>query len=343
MAKVTGLNQSPRAPAMRRAVYFRPGPSGQVAAVWPQRSKASLSPKQKEAIAAFKEAAIIAKYAPAKDQMRSRELAKGSQFLPRDLQYMAIFGRLCSLFFTNGERRYQLASRYDLTELLDILGFAPGSILFRGPEFWEALPPGNAGEVLTTSGALLPPVWAPAAGGAGGGFSGFSGSAGSGVSSLGGATAGNYMVPAKSVDISAAGFISTSTAGNRDYTAYLARIGPAVDGYPILDLVQLGPASASESGPYRVVRLYLDEPVTMIGGQAYSLLWAMQYGNGTNYAHQIANTANNGGMFMSNGPIRSWAFYMAWNTLTPAVSMTPDYTTGRWLNSWVEGALSPED
>lgn len=328
---------------MRRAVTFRPHADGHVAQAWPISRRRSLSPKQKEAIAAFKEAAIVAKYAPAADQMRSREMAHGSQFLPRDLQYMAIFGRLCTLFFTNGERRYQLASRYDLTELLDILGFAPGSILFRGPEFWEALLPGNAGEVLTTSGNLLPPVWAPAAGGAGGGFSGFSGSAGSGVGSLGGATAGNYMVPAKSVDISAAGFISTSTAANRAYTAYLARIGPAIDGYPILDLVQLGPASASESGPYRVVRLYLEEPVTMIGGQAYSLLWTMNHGNGSNYSHQIANSANNGGMFMSNGPIRSSALYFGWNTTAPGVGMVPDHNTNRWLNAWVEGALSPEE
>lgn len=135
-----------------------------VAAAWPKPAKKNLSPKQAEAVAKFKEAAILAKYAPAEDQMTSRQLAEGSQFLPRDLQYMAIYGRLATLFFTNGQRRYQLASRYELTELLDILGFAPGSILFRGPDFWEALSPGIDGQALTIEGGL--PAWG--AGGAGG-------------------------------------------------------------------------------------------------------------------------------------------------------------------------------
>lgn len=173
MAKVTGPHQSPRAPSLRGAFYIRPGRGGMVAVGWPKPPKQRLSPRQQEAVAKFKEAAILAKHAPAEDQMRSRQLAEGSQFLPRDLQYMAIYGRLATLFFTNGQRRYQLASRYELTELLDILGFEPGSVLFRGPEFWEALPPGQVGQVLTAGDAGTPVRWANPSGTANvGGFDG---------------------------------------------------------------------------------------------------------------------------------------------------------------------------
>lgn len=47
-----------------------------------------------------------------------------------------------------------------LQQFLDILSDQPGAILYRAPEQWEALHPGDPGSILTLSTALLP-VWTP--------------------------------------------------------------------------------------------------------------------------------------------------------------------------------------
>lgn len=43
--------------------------------------------------------------------------------------------------------------------LLDLLGATRGSILFRGANGWTVLPPGVAGQHLTTNGAGADPTW----------------------------------------------------------------------------------------------------------------------------------------------------------------------------------------
>ena len=42
---------------------------------------------------------------------------------------------------------------------LDYFGTAQGNLLFRGPTVWEALPPGNPGQFLSTGGADANPKW----------------------------------------------------------------------------------------------------------------------------------------------------------------------------------------
>lgn len=43
-----------------------------------------------------------------------------------------------------------------LQYMLDHFSAEPGSILYRGPEMWEALPPGTVGQVLVLNDDLLP-------------------------------------------------------------------------------------------------------------------------------------------------------------------------------------------
>ena len=343
MAKITGPHQQPRAPSLRGAFVIRPGPSGQVAQAWPRPYPKRLSAKQKEAIETFKEAAAICKYAPAEDQITSRKLAKGSQFLPRDLQYMAIYGRLASIFFTDGDRRYQLASRYDLTELLDILGFKPGSFLYRGPEFWEVIEPGNAGEVLTTQGDSLPPVWAPGGGAGGGAFSGFCGSVGSGVGRLDHATLGQIIEPQQTIEVSGMGLCFTSTAGAYDYTLRIARVGDQGGGRELLDIFEFGTIPSDKVFAYANARVYREEPLTLIGGLQYVLLATMERGDGSNYIADIAITASNAGQFLNAGPITTHRRAVSYATRSPAVGMTYDDTDQRFVNIWCEGSLASGD
>lgn len=132
---------------------------------WPKPRGKNLSPAQREAVEMFREASLACKLSDAKIQELARTMSKGTQFLPRDLLIKNFYGRLFHFFLTNGERLYPMVARNDISQLLDVLGFQPGTILFRGPEYWQGLPPGNDGQALVLQDGL--PVWG--AGGGGGG------------------------------------------------------------------------------------------------------------------------------------------------------------------------------
>lgn len=58
-----------------------------------------------------------------------------------------------------------------ISDILDFLGTARGSIMYRGVSGWSLLAPGTSGNVLQTNGAGADPTWVtPSGGGGGGGY-----------------------------------------------------------------------------------------------------------------------------------------------------------------------------
>lgn len=49
----------------------------------------------------------------------------------------------------------------NVSTILDVLGATRGAVLYRGANGWAVLPPGTAGDKLTTHGAGADPTWAP--------------------------------------------------------------------------------------------------------------------------------------------------------------------------------------
>lgn len=49
----------------------------------------------------------------------------------------------------------------NVSTILDVLGSTRGAVLYRGASGWALLPPGAAGERLTTNGAGADPTWTP--------------------------------------------------------------------------------------------------------------------------------------------------------------------------------------
>lgn len=297
MAKVDGLHQSPRAPSFRRTLYFRPTKAGLVAAAYPLNRKRKLSPKQQEAVEAFREAAIIAKYAPAGDQMASRHLARGSQFLPRDLQYLAIFGRLCTLFFTNGERVYQMASRVDLSELLDILGFAPGTVLFRGPNYWEGLPPPTADSALVSIGGVL--QWSTQAiGGSGGGVLAAQLPTSTSDSTAANATKGSVIVPRRSFAVQ--GFLAVTrgiSSQQNQQRVIVAKVSGTGTGLTIDEVVARSQLQTVNIVSITANRFILDNPIDLEAGQRYLIAIAGDYSTGATALNIRFFTGLEGTMF----------------------------------------------
>jgi len=82
----------------------------------------------------------------------------------RDWFTSALNGLLFVIETDDGRRLYSMSHRERFSRSLDVFGQSPGSLLFRGVDVWECLPPGNAGDVLTVGASGLP-VWMPGGGG----------------------------------------------------------------------------------------------------------------------------------------------------------------------------------
>lgn len=145
-------------------VYVRNGRT--ILAAWPKKRPGPMSEKQQFAVEKFSQAATGSKFMWSADQNASREMTKRTNALPRDLLMMAAYGRLGDFWLTDGSRIYSMASLYDLTDLLDVVSYAPGSLLFRGTDYWSALAPGDPGSILKM-GADGFPQWVSASGGGG--------------------------------------------------------------------------------------------------------------------------------------------------------------------------------
>lgn len=128
-----------------------------IVASWPQHTKTFKSVRQERAKALFKEACKAIKLTAATFQNESRESAKGTPMLPRDALMAALYGKGPTIVFPNGERLVPMASRVEMSKLLDNLGWTNGSILYRDPsEYWKSLEPGTEDQVLVIDENGLP-------------------------------------------------------------------------------------------------------------------------------------------------------------------------------------------
>lgn len=134
---------------------------------WPPKRGKPRSEAQAETQALFKEACEALKRMPAPFLNYAREQCKGTPMLPRDYLMAALYGKMQTLKLQNGERRYSMATRVNMSILMDNIGDQEGMILFRGAnDLWLGLPIGEAGQVLTADENLLP-VWQDPEGGGG--------------------------------------------------------------------------------------------------------------------------------------------------------------------------------
>jgi len=132
---------------------------------WPKKRPGPLHPNQQFWVDWFRQANILAKYAAAPDIISARRMTDGTPLMPRDVQLMAMRGRLFYLTATDGRKIYSVAARDDVSESLDTLSQIPGSILARSSSLWVPILPGPSGTVLTSTGEGNLPVWAPGGGG----------------------------------------------------------------------------------------------------------------------------------------------------------------------------------
>lgn len=142
-------------------MYAYDTPGGQVASSWPPKRKRYLSEDQKRTQELFLDAMHAMKAMDADMQTFAAEAVKGTPYLPRDLLLMCIYGRGPTIFFQDGTRAVPMAVRINISELLDNVGWEPGTMLFRGANLWIPTLPGSPGQILRYSNNNEAPVWGP--------------------------------------------------------------------------------------------------------------------------------------------------------------------------------------
>lgn len=134
---------------------------------WPKKRGTPTSAKQLSAIEWFKQANLLTKFVDAASMIRAIEITAGSRMYPRDILLSAMKGRLYNWVDQYGNKWNSMAAIQDISDSLDVLAQAVGSVLVRATDRWRAPPPGVFGDVLTNQGINDPAIWLAPAGGGG--------------------------------------------------------------------------------------------------------------------------------------------------------------------------------
>lgn len=155
-----------RRPAFKGTLVQRVSHGREVVSKWPKKQGKATLAKTKDNRDWFRAASYAAKYLDPKTQKILASMRVGTPILPRDLAFAMFAGRLFSFKLQDGRKIYSMAAMQDISESLDVIGQLPGSMLWRGPEWWTySTAPAKAGLFLQSQPNGAPPAWASAAGG----------------------------------------------------------------------------------------------------------------------------------------------------------------------------------
>ena len=167
MVLKAGKDRGQIGPSLRGLIYQYERYGQVVTSKWPKKRGKPRSEKQALAQYAFSEVCKAIKGTAAEIQMYHRENASGTPMLPRDTLMAALYGNGPTINLYGGKVIKPMANKYLASTVLDAIGWEYGALLFRGAETWDALPPGEPGQVLIQGNLGEPPFWGDAPGGGG--------------------------------------------------------------------------------------------------------------------------------------------------------------------------------
>lgn len=229
---------------------------------WPKKRGKPRSEAQALTQTVFKAVCDAIKNTAAEIQTFHRENAKGTPMLPRDTLMAALYGNGPTVTFYSGKVIKPMANRLLASTVLDALAWEEGTLLYRGPDYWEAVPPAADGQVLSYSDELKRPVWVEAGGG-GFGKPGLwigAGSTNTGLQKF----KGNIIQPLIAVTLEAVWFASWT---NRQSQIKGLRIVFIDAANQITSLEYDDAAVYTSTGDMEMVRVPLSVPVNVPAGQ----------------------------------------------------------------------------
>lgn len=139
-----------------------------ITAAWPVPRGKPRTPDQARTQIRWKCVCWSIKMLPAETQNWARTAVQNSPFLPRDILVSALYGRGPMVFFPDGSRLINLATKVNMSEVMDNIGYTRGALLYRDVDLWKELPPPESALVLGYNLTTKKPEWVPQAGGGGG-------------------------------------------------------------------------------------------------------------------------------------------------------------------------------
>lgn len=148
-----------RGPSFKKSLTLSERDGRLIGSKWPRKMPGPLSERHQFEMERFRQAQLVAKYAPAREQIIAIEVTAGTPLLPRDIITMAIYGRLFAIDIEGIGTVYPEAWRLDIQAALDVFGSPIGALLTRHPGTWSIIPPGPAGSALTSQGPGQNLIW----------------------------------------------------------------------------------------------------------------------------------------------------------------------------------------
>lgn len=143
MAKLNNIRQDHTLPALGGRYIVRTWRGKLVLAKWPKKRSKPLPPHTLAQNERFKNANLLAKYAPESQQTMALKLAEEGPLYPRDYITAAMTSGLFQIQLGPNRKVFPVSQRNEVSYELDIIQQQAGGMMGRGPDFWEPVGPGG--------------------------------------------------------------------------------------------------------------------------------------------------------------------------------------------------------
>lgn len=146
-------------PSYKGRAYSYANEKGEITASWPSAPGKARSPLQAQNMELFRQACIAMKLMNPAFIKYAAENAKGKPMLPRDSLMAALYGKGPTIILNNGRVLRPMATRVDMSSVMDNIAWRKFSLLVRYDDLWEGLDPPDEYSVLVFD-PIEGPYWA---------------------------------------------------------------------------------------------------------------------------------------------------------------------------------------
>jgi hypothetical protein len=139
MAIRTGFKRGSIGPSLRGRFYTYGSVHGDVVASWPAKRPKFLSDDQEASKKMFADCCLAMKLMWGDFIAYAAENSKGTPMLPRDALMAALYGNGPVIKYPDGTRVIPMASRINMSMMMDNLAWEPFSLLWRDEDTWTGL------------------------------------------------------------------------------------------------------------------------------------------------------------------------------------------------------------
>lgn len=135
-------------PSLKGRLYSYTSLAGEITASWPKGPGKARTPIQAFNMEMFRQACIALKLMPGAFLDFGRRNAIGTPMLPRDALMAALYGKGPTIYLPGGRIIRPMATRVDMSMVMDNIAWRKFSMLVRYDDLWEGLDPPEEASIL---------------------------------------------------------------------------------------------------------------------------------------------------------------------------------------------------